>query len=1281
HVAGISAAETDNGIGVAGVSGGSTILPLQFYNYGANPWTADVIAETFIYATDNGANIVNTSYNMDGWANDPIMTLGYEYMVNNNVLHFNSAGNGNSYNTARQVFDQTLFVVSTTADDTRSGFSNYGEGVDISSPGSGILSHRVGNGYGFSSGTSMAAPDAAGVAALIWSHNPGWTNTQVAAQLLATADNIDHLNPGFEGWLGAGRTNAYQALTRDLSSPKLRYIDTLPDDGGSTNDLTIDSFAIAFDQVMSLDSANDHSNYQLVEAGADDRFGTGDDSVISITPEIYKLGTNRFEVALNDGALGYGHYQLTLSGNLESAFNEKLDGNSDGIGGDSYIHEFWIREATEGIVSLDQTSYLDVSVLGISLVDNNLGTSSVDVTITTSSGDSEQVTLTDNGSGSWTSTIDALPGDTNVGDGVLNSVVGDTITVTYDDADDGLGNSSFSIATASFTTYGKFNSADVPVTIGAGDTVSSTIDISNSGTILDMDVSLNLDSLDTSNLKIVLTAPNGTQVELFSNRGQSGEPNLRNTNFNDEAVLPIHMGEAPFTGGFQPEENLANFDCFEISGTWTLTIENTGAVDATLHSWCVVAELGETQHTPSTLVPVGNLRSGVAVEDSAFGAGYLMFSPESVHTRFSSAFTENSDHIIAVRHNGSSWQYSTNVDWINFAPRFGDRLLASVDFDADTVSSLQGSDGITEGIATGYFDGDLEFVANQFNGMNDSGEFEVTGTQFSAVTPIFIPDDGGQGVAVSDDATGTGFIMFSEEVVHERFTSDRPNANNSDHLLAVQFDSGVWYYNNNSEWIPFIPEDTDRLIADVNFDTDAINLITCLREDVNGMETGIVNGDLVFAANQFNGDRNPGEFDVSGSFFSIPYTAPVDALKPVSLGDLRWGIGIDDDATGGGFLMYTAESVHDRFGDVDPQNSDHLIAVRFEDGDWQYNTNYEWIDFEPVSTDNLLASIDFDQDTAVTFEESTGVHRGISLGFIESDMALEFDVWNGGFDGHELTVTGTFFTAKFATDIGALNDGVAGDDAATGDGFLMYSAANVHERWGTFLEGHSDHLVTVRYQGSGWEFNNNTVWQSFEPAIDDRILADINFGTGDIQSRQGTNGVIHGLQYGYETGDLRYIPNRWAGSGNSGEYTVTGTYFDGLTSEAVGEFNSGVASADDAVGQGYLLYSRVNVHDRFAGSALPSTNNDHFVVVRNNGQGWQFNDDRQWASFNPLAGDRIVAEINFTTDVIQGLDEDTTVFDGIDLGFIDSDLTFFANRWNGRGNTGEFEVSGTYFAS
>jgi subtilisin family serine protease len=341
HVAGIAAGRMDNGLGITGVAGLSTIMPLKFYNYGI--WTSTMTTEAFTYATDNGAHIVNTSYNIDGFVGDPLFATGLQYMYDNGVLHFNSAGNNSQLNPPRQAFENTLIVASTDNADQVSGFSNYGTGIDISAPGSDILSSVFGGSWDYFSGTSMATPNAAGAAALIWSAHPTWTRDQVAASLLYFADNIDAQNPDKIGLMGAGRVNTFRSITGTMEAPQLAFLNGLPPNNGTTDDLTISNFSFGFDQVMDPASVNDPSNIELRSTGLDNVFDTPDDIVYTLNRNPYMLGTNSLSASIAGGPLSYGTYRLRFtSGGLQNPFGMGLDGNKDGSGGDNYDHIFSI---------------------------------------------------------------------------------------------------------------------------------------------------------------------------------------------------------------------------------------------------------------------------------------------------------------------------------------------------------------------------------------------------------------------------------------------------------------------------------------------------------------------------------------------------------------------------------------------------------------------------------------------------------------------------------------------------------------------------------------------------------------------------------------------------------------------------------------------------------------------------------------------------------------------------------------------------------------------------
>jgi len=138
------------------------------------------------------------------------------------------------------------------------------------------------------------------------------------------------------------------------------------------------------------------------------------------------------------------------------------------------------------------------------------------------------------------------------------------------------------------------------------------------------------------------------------------------------------------------------------------------------------------------------------------------------------------------------------------------------------------------------------------------------------------------GVAVSDTATGTGHIMYSEAVVHTRF-SGVPGTN-ADHFIATRLDGIQWQYNNDANWIDFTPVASDLLVAELNFDSDKVargeidpnfyefgtykKRSLDIPSVVQTIDSGFFGDDLRFATNKFNGLDDVGEFQVLGSSFS-----------------------------------------------------------------------------------------------------------------------------------------------------------------------------------------------------------------------------------------------------------------------------------------------------------------------------------------------------------------------------------------------------------------------------
>jgi hypothetical protein len=200
HVAGI----------VLQVAPGATILPVQVLD-SDGVGDAFFLAEGIYYALAAGARVINLS--LSSTVDARIVREAISAAANAGVVIVAAAGNAGRDRPIEHPagHPEALAIAATDADDRKSGFSNYGEHVALAAPGTGIASALPGGGYGFWSGTSMAAPFVAGAAALLVGDDPGRTPDDIRNQLLATSDGLEAVEPLYAGTLGAGRLNVAAA--------------------------------------------------------------------------------------------------------------------------------------------------------------------------------------------------------------------------------------------------------------------------------------------------------------------------------------------------------------------------------------------------------------------------------------------------------------------------------------------------------------------------------------------------------------------------------------------------------------------------------------------------------------------------------------------------------------------------------------------------------------------------------------------------------------------------------------------------------------------------------------------------------------------------------------------------------------------------------------------------------------------------------------------------------------------------------------------------------------
>lgn len=220
HLAGIIAAATGNGEGIAGLNGRAWLLPVRVLDGCGG--SALAAAEGIIWAVDHGADVVLAAVQFP----DEVEALAeaVTYAVSHDVVIVAPAGStGNNIVAYPAAYEGCLAVSATTNRDERSGASNYGPQVDLSAPGSGIWSTWINGGYAYQQpnrDTASASAYVAGVAALVRSYAPQLSAPDVAQVLLESADDL-----GKSGWdedFGVGRLNAGRALAI-ASAPALRF--------------------------------------------------------------------------------------------------------------------------------------------------------------------------------------------------------------------------------------------------------------------------------------------------------------------------------------------------------------------------------------------------------------------------------------------------------------------------------------------------------------------------------------------------------------------------------------------------------------------------------------------------------------------------------------------------------------------------------------------------------------------------------------------------------------------------------------------------------------------------------------------------------------------------------------------------------------------------------------------------------------------------------------------------------------------------------------------------
>lgn len=218
YVAGIAAGSGNNGVGIAGISWGARIMPVQVLPDSGNGFTTQV-ANGIKYAVDNGATVINLS--LGSVYPDDYLRSEIDYAIAHNVTVVVAAGNDGCDCIAYPGnYPEVVTVGSIDHSDHRSSFSSYGANLDLVATGSGGICSALWSAASPTSsyscggsGTSFSTPLVTGTVALMQSRDAGLTPTAIEGYLRAAAAKLpDMAGVNRTDALGWGRLNLYQSL-------------------------------------------------------------------------------------------------------------------------------------------------------------------------------------------------------------------------------------------------------------------------------------------------------------------------------------------------------------------------------------------------------------------------------------------------------------------------------------------------------------------------------------------------------------------------------------------------------------------------------------------------------------------------------------------------------------------------------------------------------------------------------------------------------------------------------------------------------------------------------------------------------------------------------------------------------------------------------------------------------------------------------------------------------------------------------------------------------------
>ena len=423
HVSGTIGASGNNSTGVVGVNHEVSIVGCKFLDAAGSGSTSDAIKciDYMVNLKNSGVNlrVLNNSWGGGGYSQALADAITVSEQAD--ILFVAAAGNDEVDNDANPHYpssyehESVLSIASTDSNDNLSDFSQWGAtSVDMGAPGSGIVSTVPGNGYANYSGTSMATPHVAGVAALVLSVNPDLTTSELKALLMSSGD----ANTALQGKTLAGtRLNANQALLDADPTPSFKMSVT-----PSSQQITVGESATYTFEIGSIAQWDGEVTLELESSLT----GAYLSELTASPGETVQLSVE------TNGNTPWGNYEFTVTATSDDIVKEKtvsLMLQPAGLNDYTYTSEENVAipdndpQGANSVITISD----DLTVFGTSVDVNITHTWSGDIVLTLISPQGSEVTLQSNEGGSEddivkTFTSSVFNSEVATGDWTLNAV-------------------------------------------------------------------------------------------------------------------------------------------------------------------------------------------------------------------------------------------------------------------------------------------------------------------------------------------------------------------------------------------------------------------------------------------------------------------------------------------------------------------------------------------------------------------------------------------------------------------------------------------------------------------------------------------------------------------------------------------------------------------------------------------------------------------------------------------------------------------------------------------